>query len=572
MKVVRAVAALCTCAALGLLTLTPISSADTVPDEQFRFVPPPGSSDVPHYVIDAGAEQWIGIFPGLMGVKATTRDWDTARITDISGCSSMQDPHCADADFIQFAALLPYCADESVVDCIEIIRATGNDGKALTVRVVGDVGTSSIDFVGTPQIGLPGGTRATLFTIDGVTHKGGNTFAAVAYATGQKAAVEPKAGFSSFRLAIFAVQVRTGEFPVFTRETRVVPYLGQSAGLTLGRTGQGGSENECVVGTAEVCAVPYALPLDVRFGMGVRVSNVVSGWLHGRMTNASASVSIDARGAQHLYAEANAVRVPRFVSSTLQSSAPDELKNYYEPIKSTFLGGLGCTKFTPSGENCIPPYFVSVMRHLVPTAESMAEFTMWLRYAGDKATAVPTYWSADLTVPGAGRESGCYFSRNQLSGIVATNATAYIAGPPQFNSATQTLDYKVAATHFLPDGSTPFLGTYDLLIRSDVARCVYGFSAAPISATISVLSADGSTQTAAVTSVSEKDGWIHLSASGFTFSTPTVQVKLTQKQLSTAVVPSAKAKTLTCVRAKPKSTLNVTGRSPKCPVGYKKRS
>ena len=80
-----------------------------------------------------------------------------------------------------------------------------------------------------------------------------------------------------------------------------------------------------------------------------------------------------------------------------------------------------------------------------------------------------------------------------------------------------------------------FLGSYDLALRSDIARCLYGFTSAPISATIEVVSQFGEKQVA-VTTVNEKNGWLYLSAKGFTFSSPTVSVKLTQEVQATVVV------------------------------------
>jgi hypothetical protein len=63
--------------------------------------------------------------------------------------------------------------------------------------------------------------------------------------------------------------------------------------------------------------------------------------------------------------------------------------------------------------------------------------------------------------------------------------------------------------------------------------------------------------------VSEKDGWLHLAAYGFTFSSPTISVKLSQAK------PLAKKTTITCVKGK--LTKKVTAVGPKCPAGYKKK-
>jgi hypothetical protein len=138
----------------------------------------------------------------------------------------------------------------------------------------------------------------------------------------------------------------------------------------------------------------------------------------------------------------------------------------------------------------------------------------------------------------------------------------YISGPPSFNTASQSLDYKVAAPHF-DDKGVANVGTYNLVISSEVARCIYGFSNAPISATVSILSSDGTSQVA-TTVVNEKNGWLYLSAAGYGYSSPTVRVKLTQ-----TAAPTAKSVTITCVKGK--VSKKVSGTKPTCPAGFKKK-
>jgi hypothetical protein len=111
-------------------------------------------------------------------------------------------------------------------------------------------------------------------------------------------------------------------------------------------------------------------------------------------------------------------------------------------------------------------------------------------------------------------------------------------------------------------------------MRSDVARCIYGFSKAPVSAKVSVVSADGTPQVA-TTVFSEKDGWVYLTARNFEFSSPSVRVKLEQeasapaKTAETTPVAAPMKTTITCVKAK--MVKKVTAVSPKCPTGYKKK-
>ena len=91
------------------------------------------------------------------------------------------------------------------------------------------------------------------------------------------------------------------------------------------------------------------------------------------------------------------------------------------------------------------------------------------------------------------------------------------------------LSYKVGGLHYLAGGKDLALGTYDLVMRSDTARCLYGFSKAPLSATVSVTGGAGE-KNVATTVVSEKNGWLKMAAYGFTFSKKTIKVKITKKK------------------------------------------
>ena len=83
----------------------------------------------------------------------------------------------------------------------------------------------------------------------------------------------------------------------------------------------------------------------------------------------------------------------------------------------------------------------------------------------------------------------------------------------------------------------------------------------------------------ASTTVNEKNGWIYLSANGFTYSAPTVRVKLTQEAEKPAVTPTPSASkapiavpkllTINCIKGK--ITKKVSGTKPVCPAGYKRK-
>jgi hypothetical protein len=72
--------------------------------------------------------------------------------------------------------------------------------------------------------------------------------------------------------------------------------------------------------------------------------------------------------------------------------------------------------------------------------------------------------------------------------------------------------------------------------------------------------------------VNEKNGWLNFAARGFTYSSPTIKVKLTE--VTPTLTPSAKPDVakkvkITCVKGK--TTKKVTAIKPKCPTGFKKK-
>jgi hypothetical protein len=237
------------------------------------------------------------------------------------------------------------------------------------------------------------------------------------------------------------------------------------------------------------------------------------------------------------------------------------------------------------------------------------EYLWWLDVAKNKSIGDKTMWVARTLNEWEVERSGtkrCLGDKKNLTGIVTTNANMYISAPPTFNEATKTLDYKVASPHTDPNAKLN-VGSYNLVLSSEAARCLYNFSKAPVSATVSIVSADGNSQVA-TTSVTEKNGWLYLSANGFTYSAPLVRIKLTQEPenavsspspnpssspiatASPSPIPSSSASpspattstnslkvattatkkiTITCIKGK--TVKQVTALKPVCPKGYNKK-
>ena len=212
-------------------------------------------------------------------------------------------------------------------------------------------------------------------------------------------------------------------------------------------------------------------------------------------------------------------------------------------------------------------------------ANKLEIFTWWgeelKAYGGtDKRFGSSTRWMFASTSMGQYSDE-CFADKTRLTGLVTTNAPFFESGPPKMVDGV--LNYVVAGPHHLADGKTLFKGVYDLSIRSDAARCIYKFTDAPLRAEVSVTSADGSTQDIATESMTEKNGWIHLGAYNFHFSSPTVKVKLiqdkpqvvttpqTQQEKPAVQSPIKKSVKITCVKGK--VTKKLTAK--KCPKGYK---
>ena len=160
---------------------------------------------------------------------------------------------------------------------------------------------------------------------------------------------------------------------------------------------------------------------------------------------------------------------------------------------------------------------------------------------------------------------------------MTTNAMAYSWSPPALKDGF--LSYRVAGAHLDVDGSV-YKGTYNLSMNADSAKCIYGFTDAPIQATVSITKEGGETTNIATELLSIQKGWMNLSANNFTFSDPTIRIKLTQEKVAATPTPSAtpsptpskaavKKVTITCIKGKTKKV--VTGTKPVCPTGYKKK-
>jgi len=560
-------------AILAVLTVasSTLATADTKPIEQYWDVGPSvknvgGYTGVlveDSFLLTTRQSNLIGFYFEQKDGKWVQKEAKT--------CTAYSDPNCSNADNIWYDAILGACKTNTDTNCVVGVTAI-KDGKEIPGKFSQSYPeTNEYAFKGDAGLKIPDGGLPSLWTFDGITHQGGDQFMVFPryfhngnVYFGNKPPVSPQ----QFDMGIFAVS-----------KSKV--YGAQKFNIVVDklRTWWNGSNLGCQ-STGSVdgeCALSWPLPKDVRYRLDIRTSIPVTSFMHGRLLDPIIKISTDAAGQQLFSVEAGPVAVPVLNTWAKNTEMPKDLREYlYAQVNwggfFMYQDGLGNTRDNVQLLETFDQY----------TAETFKEYLWWLEVAKDKSIGDKTVWiahtlgSAEVWSAGDSIKK-CLGDSKNLTGIVTTNAGMYVASPPTFNQATQSLDYKVTSPHFNESGKAN-VGNYNLVIGSEAARCIYGFTKAPISATVSIISADGTAQVASTT-VNEKNGWIYLSANGFTYSAPTVRVKLTQEaekpiatpspSASAAPVAVAKKTTITCMKGK--TSKKVTAIKPVCPTGYKKK-
>ena len=522
-------------------------------------------------------------------------------------CTSAEDTRCK-SNNLQYSAVLPTCKKANDLYCVEefgIISKDGNKNKAIYTR---NFPTRTQNyFSGSTELKLPEASTGSLFSLPEATHGGGDLYYVSVFAEGMLNR-SSGASLDRFSMRIFPVKLQPDSAINGEDEAGWSMEKNGGSGHPIGMwrgSGYGFSGNSfCVAGSAaeKLCAQRYAFPADLKFYVKTRLQNAPSGWLHGRIYNPDISLT-GTSGNYSLEVSAFPVAVPIVYKMYRYPDMPQALKDKYDvttgdfkPVAANYsketinsiitVGGCGRSACTDN-----PLTRNKIVQPAPSDPYGMDQLPIWLPYVDDKASALLGTWSMrTLDWNEASGASQCFTNGTSgITGIVTTNATQYLAGPPKFNSAEQTLEYKVSAPHLTSKGET-FYGSYDLLMRSDVARCVYGFSNAPIKGTISVTTAEGE-QKVATESVKEAKGWVSLSANGFTYSAPTIRVKLSQdkpepvkvEETTPVAAPApnqevqkvakssvaSKKKSITCTNGK--LTKKIVGANPKCPTGFKKK-
>jgi len=517
-------------------------------------------------------------------------------------CASWDDPTCSDYDQLYSDLILRPCLTDSDRACLDSIDATNSKNVLEKLTFFGESTSQKIPSykfktgVGTEMVDIPAGGGLSVWKSSELNPDGSERFYAghilLRYMSTCPRST-PKTpcsiGLSDFKGTVYPVSVKPGTgCREFALEGKCVDSLNFK-----------GAE---------------------RIAVSLRMDQKLTGWIFGRMQNADFSVTpIDAKY-NKIRIEGDVTLVPELIASIAKSEiVKDPVLEKY--LKDFFtVGRPGTAVPNPGGGSWNDasvgglwsktyPDFLSAQTTTRLLSNNFDKFGLFAAFENHLKPFSPKaenngrnilretnsiFWNF-----GANAYIGnntCSADKSKLHGMVVTNAPIFETGPPVFKDGS--LNYKVAGVHTNVDGSI-FQGRYTYIVRSDTARCYYGFSDAPIVASVEVVSADNSAQIATVlVSENKSTGFIKLQADNFTFSSPTIKVKLVQdkplvavKEVSPVVpekvVPKQEAaatntttaapvevkkiviKSISC--AKGKIIRKISGTNPKCPAGFKKK-
>ena len=457
-----------------------------------------------------------------------------------------------------FTSVLPVCSTEFTSECIESLeyRHKGDTkwefGKLLPSKNPNMDGITAITFSddGSSQtygpvtrdsrIGRPYGSMSSSWELINATHNGGNE-----YLLSVSVSNFPRGNVTNafdFSIALKAVQWKTP------------PALG-----LYDKTANSSTQ--------------FNLPQDYEYQIKVRLGFLekrIINWYNGRISDPKITLNnglLTILGSPSFYPMAG---TNYFKCSEILGEKKLTLISYFGP---SVLDGPMCTDSNGST-------FV-----VLPQDEfAFKAFDLWdseiKEYGKNSAWAI--FASSNLGV--------C--STSQIAGVVSSNSLLYSVNPPNFDLAKRTLSYRIASTHLNSKGDLN-QGRFNLAINKDVAECLWGIKAKNLSeAQVDVTYPDGK-PIVGTTTLYVKDDWVYINIENFTFSSPTFNIKATERATQTptpidvptaspspsaapTVVPSptptpvsVRKTSITCIKGK--TTKRLSAVNPKCPAGYKKK-
>jgi hypothetical protein len=423
---------------------------------------------------------------GRCGSIRCFKDYSYLASTNDQGevlCKSVDDALCGGKSYTYSAVLGP-CNDKVQIDCISRIVAKSSDGSEFEGKFeeifAPDYPTS---FTGSVSQGVPDGQSPNIWTIPGARHGYGEKYAVTVSIGGTKNSTDAVAKSSDFLATLAPVSVEDTKC-----KSTCYDYLMPDTNPGTGKVGlwwRGEGQNldpsdpssgyVCFArGSGGRCAQTHAFPQNMTYRVEVKLRSEPTGWLYGRVANPL--IDFETVGnATKVTVEASPIRVPVIATGAFWKDLPTASQEYFEKICKD-----GCHynwREQTATDGKIPTKRYMWWTPAANSDDAFEQFKFWKDVAKDSSTALMSKWVV-RSLTGLDLEMAplCIREGKGVTGVVATNSTIYSPGPPAFDTATKQFSYKVASMHYEKDGKTEFKGTYDLIVREDVAECLYKFS------------------------------------------------------------------------------------------------
>lgn len=465
----------------------------------------------------------------------------TAQERDWKICSSWSDDACVKKykSTIDGYVILGSCINSDEIGCVESLKVTDSSGQDNELTLLGPATSGVKEIPESQEYGIPRSSSRPLYR-----DSSGRLF--IVRATLRVHFPVGSNGKTQFNLNVDVTPVvKVVNSEIGTPEVISLPNNVTGKGIVTVRP----TREECVTIDNGFCYQPLDANLTSQYELTLRVPTGVNGWMNGRLVE------------------------PRFTLTQINSNS-QVITITAKPAKMPIAGGWATYDELPNNflaslypysrlifEKKMPGFFVSSPSQ---GNRGFQEFEAWAPYLKDKAITSVTNWSFSTQV-----NSGidfCGKSINEITGVVASNASVYSSQPPTWDASNSTLSYQVASPHIDENGNEN-VGTYTLAMSLKAIQCLYGQGSLPPSATISIGYGRDVVTVATITLKSEL-GWIYFNASGFHYSSPTIKVKFEKPVVAAPAAASLRKRTIWCAKGYAKK--KVVAVNPVCPRGYKK--
>ena len=474
--------------------------------------------------------------------------------------------------------MLPVCATESSSACIEGLEFTNGSARgaaSFTRYVNNEVSASESDklkasysglkihnptWAASPRLGMPAASTPSLWNAPGFENvSGSDTYMVKVWMNVGVYERErvPRVQLNKIQADIVPfseIQDSTFEPPVWISyldgsKKRSQISMNSPQGVDFYNSGNEQGKL-CAWLESGKCGVATRFSDGTTAQLKIRIPKQFGGWFLGRLGNPEMSIQSVSSRVNRLTVAAEPVEVPittikwplfdpefqKYTNFWKKQHDPNgKLLEVFRKNDDARIGGGDGNSWSPSSGIEMFKGYEGLMGDRSIGSKQIWSFSSLSLSSSDDS-------GAELSV---GYDNPCFADKTRVQGILTTNSMVYQAGLPKFSKGQ--LSYQVAGLHYNHDGSL-FAGDYTLQMRADDARCLYGYTEAPIQTKVSVTDSGG-TQKIATTSVSERDGWLTIRARNFTFSSPKIVVSIKQgkksKAASTSSVSVGKGKSLT---------------------------